>query len=262
MVVTARLTNRYGALVQMAGGVCKYVTLKQDESSGAWNIDADDIEAAITPKTKLILLNTPHNPTGKVFTRNELEAIAEIIRRHPHVIPVSDEVYEFLVFDEKEHIRFASLAGMWERCITVSSAGKTFSATGWKVGWLYGAKHLIKAVVGANQHVVFCVSSPTQRALAKIIKKSMEPYEGYPTYFAYICAQYERKRNTLVEALKLADLKPCVPEGGFFIIANTSAYAVPNEYLQEPGPDGVSKVTHDWGFARYSMSGLRFPQIP
>jgi aspartate/methionine/tyrosine aminotransferase len=113
-----------------------------------------ELEAAVTPRTKLLLINTPQNPTGKVFTRVELEAIAGILNRHTHVTAITDEVYEKLVFDGKQHIRLASLPDMWDRTITISSCGKTFSCTGWKIGWAYGAAHLIKPMVTQDQNKV------------------------------------------------------------------------------------------------------------
>ena len=146
----------------MAGGVCKYVPLELDRSSNVWSLDFSKLEAAISPQTKILLLNTPHNPTGKVFTMDELKVIAEILSRHPHVTVVSDEVYEKLVYDGKTHVRMASLPDMWERTLTVSSCGKTFSCTGWKVGWVFGPASLVQPVVLANQWIHYCVSSPTQ----------------------------------------------------------------------------------------------------
>ena len=119
--------DTYPAQVQMAGGVSVYVPLELDVESRNWKLDTNKMEKAITKKTKILLLNTPHNPSGKVLTKQELEDIASILKRNPHVTAVMDEVYEKLVYDGKEHIRLASLPGMWDRCITISSSGKTFS---------------------------------------------------------------------------------------------------------------------------------------
>ena len=242
------ISSRYHAAVQMAGGVCKFVPIELQNDK--WEVDMGKLEAAISPKTKLMLINTPHNPTGKVFTRAELECVADILRRHPHVIAVTDEVYEKLVFDGREHVRLASMPDMWERTITISSSGKTFSCTGWKVGWVYGAAHLVRAVTLANQWIVFCICTPAQRAIATILKEADEPYMGFPDYYAYVRSHYEKKRDDLAESLKLANIKPIVPEGGFFIMADTSKYEVPDKYVQQPGPTGESPVTRDWAFAR------------
>lgn len=142
------------------------------------------LDRAITQRTKILLLNTPHNPTGKVFTEAELLEIAALLRRHPHVTVVMDEVYEKLVYDgrcvlrcspqqhthrantanaTRTHARMAAVPGMWDRTLTVSSCGKTFSCTGWKVGWVYGPERLVKPVMLANQWVQYSVSTPTQR---------------------------------------------------------------------------------------------------
>lgn len=234
----------------MAGGKCKYVPLELEDSSGKWVLDMNKLENAIGTKTKIVLINTPHNPTGKVFSKNELEQIAAISKRNPHVTFVTDEVYEKLVYDDHEHICLASLPDMWDQCLTISSCGKTFSATGWKVGWVIGSSHLINPIVLANQWIHFCVSTPNQKAIAKILEESDKPYHGYENYYSYIREQYRLKRDHLVESLRLANINPSIPEGGFFIMANTSNHPVPEKYFKEPGPDG-NPVSNDWAFARF-----------
>ena len=238
----------YPAQIQMAGGVCKRVPLELQD--GLWKLDMNKLESSITPKTKIMLLNTPHNPTGKVFTREELMEVAEILKRHPHVTAVCDEVYEKLVYDGKTHIRLASLPDMWDRTVTVSSVGKTFSCTGWKVGWAYGPAHLIKPITLANQWIQYCVSTPASRAIVEILKKSDSEYKGFATYYDFIRNEYERKRNDLVGTLTDANLKPIIPEGGFFVIADTSSYMPTEEHFNLPGPDGSTPVSRDWAFAR------------
>jgi kynurenine--oxoglutarate transaminase/cysteine-S-conjugate beta-lyase/glutamine--phenylpyruvate transaminase len=139
----------------MAGGIARYVPLRHEVETGQWVVNMSEFEQAIGPKTKIVLLNTPHNPTGKVFSEEEMYKIRHILLKNPHVIAVCDEVYEKLVFDGNRHVRLASLPDMWERTITVSSVGKTFSVTGWKVGWLYGGAQLVKQVMLANQWVQY-----------------------------------------------------------------------------------------------------------
>jgi aspartate/methionine/tyrosine aminotransferase len=246
----------------MAGGVTKSVSLELDRTTKTWTLDVSLLEKAITSKTKLLLLNTPHNPTGKVLSRTELEQIAAILLRHPHVIAVMDEVYEKLVYDGKEHIRLASLPNMWERVLTVSSCGKTFSATGWKIGWVYGASHLVRPIILANQWIQYCVSSPCQRAVATVLTQADAPYEGYENYYVYIRETYRIKRDDLLESLQLAGIEGYVPEGGFFIMADTSKYQVPQKYLDEAGPTGESPVTRDWGFARWLTAEVGITPIP
>jgi len=114
-IITYLSLYSYPAAVQMAGGTCSFVPIELNTTTSKWEVDFAKLEAAITPKTKVLLLNTPHNPTGKVFTREELEQVAGILRRHPHVIAISDEVYEKLVYDGREHVRLASLPDMWDR---------------------------------------------------------------------------------------------------------------------------------------------------
>ena len=127
VVVLEPAFDIYPAQVQMAGGVCKYVPLELDVEGRRWVLNMEALESAITPKTKIMLLNTPHNPSGKVLTRDELLQVSEILKRHPHVIAVMDEIYEKLIYDGKEHIRLCSLPDMWDRTISVYSFGKTFS---------------------------------------------------------------------------------------------------------------------------------------
>eukprot|EP01041_Mallomonas_annulata_P007071 gene7071-14382_t len=239
----------YPAQVQMAGGVCVYVPLRANPTVGNWTLDMNELEAAITPKTKLLILNTPHNPTGKILTQSELEDIAGIIRRHPHITVVMDEVYEKLVYDGKKHIRLASLPDMWERVLTVSSCGKSFSCTGWKVGWVYGHSSLIKPIMLANQWVQFSVSTPTQKAISEVLTLADNPYEGYASYYDYVRELYRSKRDHLIVSLEAAQLRPYVPEGGFFIMADTSAHSFPDRYANIPGPSGEVPVTRDWAFA-------------
>ena len=133
--------------------------LAQHSSQSNWYIHALPIA------NQLHFYQMQYLYSGKVFSAEELQAIAEILFRHPHVTAVMDEVYEKLVYDGKTHIRLASLPNMWDRTLTVSSCGKTFSCTGWKVGWVFGAAHLVKPVVLANQWIQYCVSSPTQASI-------------------------------------------------------------------------------------------------
>lgn len=146
------------AQVTMAGGTSVYVPLRlkpHPTTPGAqiWSLDMDELRRAFTPKTKLLLINTPQNPTGKMFTMGELEGIAAILRDFPRAIVVSDEVYEHMTYGGKEHVRLATLPDMWERTITVSSAGKTFSITGWKIGYVRFTTTRFDAVShGFNPH--------------------------------------------------------------------------------------------------------------
>lgn len=146
-------------------------------SSGDFRIDPARLEAAITPKTKMVVLNTPHNPTGKVLTRAELEAIAAVLRRHPDVLVLSDEVYEFMCFDGLQHERIAALPGMFDRTISLFSAGKTFSCTGWRVGYAVAPAPLASAMTKAHSVIPFCGTTPLEVALASCFQQIQ--HNGY-----------------------------------------------------------------------------------
>ncbi len=188
VVVLEPAFDIYPAQIQMAGGICKYVALEYNEKQKIWQLDMQKLEKAITNKTKMLILNTPHNPTGKVFTLSELQDIRNIVLKNKQVTVVMDEVYEKLIYDNKKHVRFAGLDGMWDRTLTVSSCGKTFSCTGWKVGWIYGSAKLIQPIMLANQWIQFCVSSPTQKAFSDIITISDQPYEGNTFTYLHLLA--------------------------------------------------------------------------
>lgn len=242
----------YGAQVQMAGGICKYVPLRVVDRGGRleWTYDHAEFEAAFTSKTKMVLLNTPHNPTGKVFTRTELSAMAATIQKYPGVIVVADEVYEKLVFAPHTHERMATLPGMFDRTITVSSAGKTFSVTGWKIGWTIGPSQLIKPIMLANQWVQFSVSTTLQEAVADAVERGEQPHEGQRNYFDWLCADYYSRRDRLAASLAAAGFGVAVPEGGFFIVADTSKFTVPEKYLTETTA-AAPVMTRDWAFCRW-----------
>jgi hypothetical protein len=149
------------------------VPLRTDwaSSSGDWTLDLEELDAAMSEKTKMLVLNTPHNPTGKVFTRDELKGISDVVMRYPNVTVLSDEVYEFMTFDGLKHERIATLPGMWERTLSVYSAGKTFSATGWRVGYVVGPQPLITPLVRVHQASNFCTPSALQIAIAIALRE-------------------------------------------------------------------------------------------
>jgi N-succinyldiaminopimelate aminotransferase len=173
VVVFEPLYDSYAATIAMAGATRKVVTLRTPD----YAFDPDELRAAITGRTRLILLNSPHNPTGKVFSRAELELIAGLAREHDLLV-VTDEVYEHLVFDG-EHVPMATLPGMRERTVTISSAGKTFSATGWKIGWVCAVPELVAAVRTAKQFLTYVSGAPFQPAVAR----ALDLDDGYYTSF-------------------------------------------------------------------------------
>jgi kynurenine--oxoglutarate transaminase/cysteine-S-conjugate beta-lyase/glutamine--phenylpyruvate transaminase len=167
-----------------------------------------------------------------------------------------------MTYEGRTHTRLATLPGMWERTLTVSSAGKTFSITGWKVGWVIGCAELVKGVVLTNQWVQFSVSTPAQQAIAWAFEEADRPYEGHDTYFDWLRGQYARKRSMLASALTAAGLKPVVPEGGFFIMADTSAVAVPDAYMEESSAACGPVMRRDWAFCRFLVKEIGVAAIP
>lgn len=177
-----------------------------------WTIDPDELRAAFSSKTRALILNTPQNPSGRVFSREELTLIAELCIEHD-VTVISDEVYEHLIFGEARHIPIATLPGMFERTVTVSSAGKLFSATGWKVGWVYGPPPLIEGVARSHQFVTFAVHHPTQEAVAYALNLPDD-------YFAAFQSMYATKRQLMLAALDRGGLRYTAPDGTYFVMAD------------------------------------------
>jgi N-succinyldiaminopimelate aminotransferase len=163
VVVFEPYYDSYAACIALGGATRKTVTLER--SSAGWSFEPEALRAAITPATKAILLNSPHNPTGKVFTTAELQTISELAIEHDLIV-ISDEVYEHLTFDGRKHIPIATLPGMRERTLTISSAGKTFSVTGWKIGWICAPPDLLRAVRTVKQFLTYVNGAPFQPAIA------------------------------------------------------------------------------------------------
>ncbi|ALO09444.1 Aspartate aminotransferase [Streptomyces venezuelae] len=199
--------DSYAACVAMAGGTRVPVTLRPHE--GAYVLDLDELRAAVTDRTRLILLNTPHNPTGTVLTRAELTAVAELAIERDLLV-VTDEVYEHLVFDDAEHVPLASLPGMRERTVTIGSAGKTFSFTGWKVGWITASPELTAAVRSAKQFLTYVSSGPFQYAIAEALRLPAAYFDG-------LRADLRTKRDLLSEGLAQAGFEVYRPAGTYFV---------------------------------------------
>ncbi len=209
--------DSYLASVQMAQAVPRFVRLRApDAAHSTWWFDDAELVAAFSSRTKLVIVNTPHNPTGKIFTRAELERIGELTRKHDAVL-LSDEVYEHLVFDGGTHLRPATLPGFRDFTLTVSSGGKTFSYTGWKIGWHLGRKELVSAVQKAHQWITFCAAAPFQVAIAKGL-------ELPDSYFTGFVESYTQKRDFLSGALTKAgfEVLPCA--GTYFLMARTDRH--------------------------------------
>lgn len=206
----------YGPAITYAGGTPHYVPLyAPDVNHLEWWFAPEELEGAFGPRTKVVLLNTPHNPTGKVFSKEELAYIAALCHKH-NTIVVTDEVYEYLVYGVP-HVPIATLPGMWERTITISSGAKTFSLTGWKVGWAVGPEHLVRGVAVAHQNIVFCTAAPLQEGIAA----GLEQAEARG-YYQELQAAYQARRDFLLAALEDVGLHPYPPQGTYFILCDIS----------------------------------------
>lgn len=203
--------DSYAACIALAGAVKRTVTLRWPDFA----LDEAELRAAFGPRTRVVLLNTPHNPTGKVFGRAELERIGALAREHDAVI-VTDEVYEHQVYDNAVHVPVATLPGLADRTVTVSSAGKTFSVTGWKVGWLHGPAELVAAARAVKQFLTFVNAGPLQPAVATGLDLGDDFYAG-------LTGGLRAKRDLLIEGLTAAGLPVSVPRGTYFVIADAAA---------------------------------------
>ncbi len=227
--------DSYPPCLALAEAVPRYLTLRFPDFA----LDESELRALVTDRTRMIMLNTPMNPTGKVFNPEELEVIASVCRDHD-LIAVTDEVYEHLVFDESEHIPLASLPGMKDRTLTLSSAGKTYSFTGWKIGWGTGPKHLVDGAQAAHQFLNYTIATPLQEAIAFALR---DYGEGFLAQFK---AEYLARRDFLVSALDDVGFDVAIPKGTYFILADFT-----------PVFEG-----DDWEFARWITKKHGVAAIP
>ena len=202
--------DSYFPAVTMSGGMPVTYPLRAPD----FNFDPDALEALFTDRTKAILINTPHNPIGKVFTREELDTIARLCQKYD-VLAITDEVYEHIVFDEARHLPLINFPGMRERTIMISSIGKTFSVTGWKLGWAIAAPDLSSGVRRTHQFMTFCGNPATQLAAAE----ALEVADGQG-YYEWLQQMYLEKRDFLERALADAGIPAFTPKGTYFIMAD------------------------------------------
>ncbi len=206
VVVLEPFYDSYLASIKLAGAKAVPVTLKAPD----FHFDIDELKAAISDKTKLLIVNNPHNPTGKVFTAEEIKVIGDLAKKHDFYL-LSDEVYEFLTFDV-DHRPTATYEDLKERTITISSTGKTFGLTGWKIGWAIGPASLIKAIHNVHQFSTFCVAHPLQVAMAEALVKMDD-------YLIEFRAEYKRKKELLITGLKELGFNILSPKGTYFAMA-------------------------------------------
>jgi N-succinyldiaminopimelate aminotransferase len=249
--------DSYAACASMAGAVPRLVRLHPPD----WHFDPDDLAAAITSHTRLILLNTPHNPTGKVFGPDELAQVADLCRRHD-VLAVTDEVYEHLVFDGT-HTPLATLPGMRERTVAISSGGKTFSFTGWKVGWVTAPAPLVAAVRSAKQFLTYTSGAPFQLAIAQGLGQPPEAIHQF-------AAELATKRDTLCDGLTALGHSVYRPAATYFATTDVAAVApgmsaeeycralpdrcgvvaIPSSVFYDPADAGAGRTMVRWAFCK------------
>ncbi|QAY70380.1 pyridoxal phosphate-dependent aminotransferase [Xylanimonas protaetiae] len=201
--------DAHAAVVALAGAT--HVPVALEPAPDGFRLDVAALRAAASPRTRILLVNSPHNPTGTVLTRAELEAVAQVARERDAVV-VTDEVYEHLTFDGAEHVPLATLPGMAERTLTVSSSGKSFSLTGWKIGWVHGPAALVTAVRTVKQFLTYVSGAPFQPAIAQALADDAAPRE--------LAASLAARRDLLCEGLRAAGFDVVVPRGTYFVVAD------------------------------------------
>jgi aspartate/methionine/tyrosine aminotransferase len=211
VIVLEPFYDSYVASIKMAGGIPVPVTMH----APSFSVDRGELEKAITSRTKLLILNNPHNPSGKVWSKEELLMISEIAQKNDLFV-MSDEVYEFLLFDGAKHLPTATLEGMFERTITISSAGKTFGLTGWKIGWICANEKVTKACRLIHQYITFSVSTPMQEAVAEGLKR-------LPEYLPGFVSLYKNKRDYFYHEMMKLGFEFKSPLGTYFMMVPISS---------------------------------------
>jgi kynurenine aminotransferase len=260
VIVFEPFFDQYISNIQLPGGKVVYVPLHPPKDCGTrthhaseWTVDLDELRASVTCRTKMIIINTPHNPTGKVFSREELEQIGKIAVQH-NIIVLSDEVYDRLYY--QQFVRIATLSPELARLtLTVGSAGKTFSATGWRVGWVIGHPDLIKYVAAAHTRIVFAVNSPLQEASADALIEAETN-----SYYQDQIANFERKFKIFNAIWDELGLAYTVPEGGYFVMVNFSKVQIPDDY-QFPDEVVIGKAK-DFRVAYWLIKEIGVVAIP
>ncbi|HEY5882179.1 MAG TPA: pyridoxal phosphate-dependent aminotransferase [Nakamurella sp.] len=235
--------DSYPPIIAMAGGRHRSVPLRPD-AGGRFALDLDEVAAAIGPATRMMIVNSPHNPTGTVLNREELAGLARLAVEHDLVV-VTDEVYEYLIFDGVQHLPLAMFDGMAERTLTISSSGKSFSTTGWKIGWACGPAPLVAAVRAAKQFLTYVGGAPFQPAVAHALRHEMD-------WVAGLRDGLQSKRDRLCAGLAAAGFGVCRPQGTYFVMTDIRPLGAADGMqfcLDLPGRAGVvaipDEVFHD-----------------
>lgn len=259
VIVMEPFFDQYISNITMNGGVPVYVPIIPPEegsvkpvSAGAWKLDMNKLRNAITEKTKMIVINTPHNPLGKIFSEEELNEIADLVLKH-NLLVVSDEVYDRLSF--VPFVRLATLRPeLFKHVVTVGSGGKTFGCTGWRVGWLIGDESLIKYSAAAHTRICFAVNSPCQEALA-IAFGEAEKHNYYEEYKS----SYKKRFEILAKAFDQLEIPYTIPDGSYYTMANFSKLKLPKDY---PFPEEIANRPRDFKLCYWILKEIGVATIP
>lgn len=263
VVVFEPFFDQYIPNIEMTGAKVKYVSLKSPEkfaerntTGDEWEVDWEALEAAITPKTKIIVINTPHNPIGKVFTEKELHRIGQLAIKH-NLILLSDEVYENLYYLPKfpRPATLSTLPELAERTLTVGSAGKSFAATGWRVGWVHGPSELIKYVTSAHTRICFSVPAPLQQAVSEAFTAANKN-----NYFENTRKEYAEKYKIFVKVFEELGLPYTAADGGYFLLVNFAKLKIPDDY--EYPEDILGRGTKDYKLVYWLIKEIGVVGIP
>lgn len=234
IVVFEPFYENYDPDIRLCGALRRTVSLHAPE----WRFDADELRKAFSPQTKAIILNTPNNPTGKVFSREELEQIAALCQEFD-ALAITDEIYENITFDGAEHIPIITVAGMRDRAILINSMSKTFSVTGWRVGWVIASPQLTASVRKVHDFLTVGAASPLQQASAMALGMD-------DSYFAHLSSDYVIRRNKLLGILEGAGFRCFVPKGAYYVMADIGAFG----------------FSDDVSFARYLVEDIGVAAVP
>ncbi|KNE57821.1 hypothetical protein AMAG_04668 [Allomyces macrogynus ATCC 38327] len=259
--------DQYEPNITLNGGKPVYVPLRLHHKKGAkvsdndsaadWTLDIDELKAHITDRSKVIIINTPHNPIGKVFSAEELRAIGQVAIDH-NLLIIADEVYERLVYGDKEHVRIATLSQeLWERTVTIGSAGKTFAVTGWRLGWALGPESIIQNILNAHTRIVFCANAPLQFAVADALHEANKR-----NYYATQVSEYAARREKLLACFKDLGLRVTVPDGSYFILVDTSRIAIPADEWKEICAVPMPSTNRDWRVCYWLTTKIGVAAIP